>query len=107
MKPASEFADMVLTDGAAQIERENLKAMVAVTARLHNRDLGSTLNEIRRQVQARIHLPQGYQIVYGGAYAEQQHAFKQLLFVLLGVICYKRFVMLHLWRVNLQIFQLI
>ena len=29
-----------------------------------------------------LHLPQGYHVEYGGAYAEQQQSFKELLIIL-------------------------
>ena len=34
------------------------------------------------QVEQKIKLPTGYTIVYGGAYAEQQQSFKELLIIL-------------------------
>src|SRR5664279_3932190 len=58
--------------------------MGEVTARLENRDLGSTMAEIKQKVQAGVSLPQGYHIEYGGAYAEQQQSFKELLYILLA-----------------------
>jgi multidrug efflux pump subunit AcrB len=58
--------------------------MGEVTARLEKRDLGSTMTEIKQKVAAGISLPQGYHIEYGGAYAEQQQSFKELLLILLA-----------------------
>jgi multidrug efflux pump subunit AcrB len=72
--------------------------MVAVTARLNNRDLGSTLKEIQQEVQSKIILPSGYQIVYGGAYAEQQNAFKELLSILIAAVLLVFTVILFLFR---------
>jgi cobalt-zinc-cadmium resistance protein CzcA len=98
LKPVDEFADLTISGGVAEIERENLKPMVAVTARLNNRDLGSTLKEIREKVKSRITLPPGYQIVYGGAYAEQQQAFKELLSILISAVMLVFIVILFLFR---------
>jgi CzcA family heavy metal efflux pump len=83
LKPIGEFADIKLTKGVAEIERENLKMMVAVIARLNNRDLGSTLKEIQNDIKANLVLPSGYSIEYGGAYKEQQSAFRELLAILI------------------------
>ncbi len=59
--------------------------MGEVTARLENRDLGSTMTEIsNKKLAAEYRLPQGYHIEYGGAYAEQQQSFKELLFILIA-----------------------
>jgi cobalt-zinc-cadmium resistance protein CzcA len=98
LKPIDEFADRNITGGVAEIERENLKPTVAVTARLNNRDLGSTLKEIRDKIKSRILLPPGYQIVYGGAYAEQQQAFKELLAILISAVMLVFIVILFLFR---------
>jgi CzcA family heavy metal efflux pump len=84
LKPISELADVQVGEGAAEIERENLQSMGVVSARLENRDLGSTMKEIRRSVVKQIHLPQGYHIEYGGAYASQQQSFTELLMILIA-----------------------
>ncbi len=102
LKPLAEFADVVLTEGVAEIERENLKPMVAVTARLNNRDLGSTLADIKKQIRRRITLPPGYQIVFGGSYAEQQQAFHELLSILIAAVMLVFIVILFLFR-NLRV----
>jgi multidrug efflux pump subunit AcrB len=93
---------VVLTEGVAEIERENLKPMVAVTARLNNRDLGSTLADIKKQIRKRITLPAGYQIVFGGSYAEQQQAFHELLSILIAAVMLVFIVILFLFR-NLRV----
>jgi CzcA family heavy metal efflux pump len=84
LKAISELATIQVNEGDAEIKRENLQAMGEVTARLEKRDLGSTMTEIKQKVAAGISLPQGYHIEYGGAYAEQQQSFRELLFILLA-----------------------
>ncbi|MCB0520020.1 MAG: efflux RND transporter permease subunit [Lewinellaceae bacterium] len=69
--------------GVSEVERENLQLITAVTARLNNRDLGSTIKDIQRRVKTEIALPQGYRIEYGGSYAEQQKSFQELLTILI------------------------
>ena len=81
-KPFSEFATTRIISGVAEQQRENLQNMGIVSARLDNRDLGSTMQEIRQKINAQIHLPNGYTIEYGGAYAEQQQSFKELALIL-------------------------
>lgn len=81
-KPLSTVADVQLQKGVAQIERENQKMIGVITARLENRDLGSTIKEVKTVLQ-KLPLPAGYSIEYGGSYAEQQKAFKELLAILL------------------------
>ncbi len=84
LKPISELADIEIKQGDAEIERENLQSMGVVSARLDNRDLGSTIKEIQKNVKGHIHLPQGYSIEYGGAYAQQQQSFTELLMILIA-----------------------
>ncbi|MBC7745341.1 MAG: efflux RND transporter permease subunit, partial [Flavobacterium sp.] len=81
--PITQLATVSIKAGEAEIERENLQSMGVVTARLDNRDLGSVIKDIQVNVGAKIHLPAGYHIQYGGAYAEQQQSFKELLIILI------------------------
>ncbi|WP_121354343.1 efflux RND transporter permease subunit [Flavisolibacter nicotianae] len=80
--PITSLATVEINPGDAEIQRENLQSMGVVTGRLENRDLGSTMKEIRRNVSAQVVLPQGYHIEYGGAYAQQQQSFHELLLIL-------------------------
>ena len=81
--PITNLATVQINEGEAEVERENLQAMGVVTGRLENRDLGSTMKEIQQKVSSEIVLPQGYHIEYGGAYAEQQQSFHELLLILI------------------------
>lgn len=98
LKPIDEFTNFKLTTGVAEIERENIKPMIAVTARLNNRDLGSTLADIQKSISAKINLPTGYQIIFGGSYAEQQQAFKELLIILFLAVLLVFTVILFLFK---------
>ena len=84
--------------GVAQIERENQKMIGAITARLENRDLGSTLKEIQQQINTKLSLPAGYRIEYGGSYAQQQQAFTELLYILIAACLLVFVVLLTLFR---------
>ena len=83
LKPIEQLATVKLIEGDVEINRENLQNMGVVTARLSGRDLGSAINEIKKEVSAQITLPQGYSIVFGGAFAEQQKSFDELLMILI------------------------
>jgi CzcA family heavy metal efflux pump len=83
LKPLSELATVTINEGDAEIERENLQSMGVVTARLESRDLGSVMKDVQRTIGANVSLPAGYHIEYGGAYAEQQKSFKELLMILI------------------------
>jgi CzcA family heavy metal efflux pump len=81
MIPISRLAKVDLKAGEAEINRENLQSMGIVSARLEGSDLGTVMPAIKEAV-AKINLPQGYHVEYGGADAEQQQSFKELLMIL-------------------------
>ena len=98
LKPLSELASVKINVGDAEIERENLQSMGVVSARLENRDLGSVMKDIQKDINANIKLPPGYHIGYGGAYAEQQKSFKELLLILISSSLLVFCVILFLYR---------
>ncbi|MGE8533279.1 MAG: efflux RND transporter permease subunit [Chryseobacterium sp.] len=98
LKPLSEFAAVSVVTGSAEVNREDLQTLGIVTARLDNGNLGGTIQEIQNQINQKIKLPSGYSVVYGGAYAEQQQSFKELLIILIVSSLLVFSVMLFLFR---------
>jgi CzcA family heavy metal efflux pump len=98
LKPITEFADFSIVPGVAEINRENLQSMVAVTARLNNRDLGSVIRDIREKIRTQIHVPEGYRIGYGGAFAEQEQSFRELFTILISACLLVFLTILFLFR---------
>jgi CzcA family heavy metal efflux pump len=98
LTPINKLADILIDSGDAEIQRENLQSIGAVTARLENRDLGSVVDDIKKGIAAKVVLPQGYHIEYGGNYAEQQQSFKELLMILIASILLVFGVILFLFR---------
>ena len=96
--PITSLASVHVNTGDAEIVRENLQSMGVVTARLENADLGSVIKEIQQQIGAKVILPQGYHIEYGGAYAEQQQSFRELLLILITACLLVFGVILFLFR---------
>ena len=83
LKAITDLATVKLNAGDAQIERENLQSMGVVSSRLENRDLGSTIKDIKQTIAQNVKLPLGYHVEYGGEYAEQQKSFSELLIILI------------------------
>ena len=81
--PLRSLATLELQPGTPLITRENQQQMVAVTARLEGRDLGSGVRDVQAQLSQKLKLPPGYRIEYGGLYASQQESFAQLGTVLI------------------------
>ena len=98
IKPLATLASITLKEGVAEINRDNLKSVSIVTARLNNKDLGSAMKEIQKTIGSKIFLPQGYNIEYGGEYADQQKSFRELLMILILASLLVFALMLFLFR---------
>jgi multidrug efflux pump subunit AcrB len=73
-----QVADIQYDKGQAEISRENLRQMVAVTGRLEGSDLGTAISRIQNQLVKDVKLPPGMTVEYGGLYQEQQSSFREL-----------------------------
>jgi CzcA family heavy metal efflux pump len=78
-----QVADVEIDKGQAEIERENLRQMVAVTGRLEGNDLGTAIRQIQQQMVKDVKLPPGMTVEYGGLYQEQQSSFRELALALI------------------------
>jgi CzcA family heavy metal efflux pump len=78
--PVSEVATMERANGQGELQRENLRPMAVVSGRLEGRDLGSTVADIRSNLD-KLKLPIGYTYEIGGQYQAQGQAFRELLAV--------------------------
>jgi CzcA family heavy metal efflux pump len=83
--PLSRIAAVTIQTGQAQVDRENLRRLNAVTARVEGRDTGSAAKEVERLV-ARSGLPAGVSFEMGGLYAEQQAAFRGMAMVFVAAV---------------------
>lgn len=84
--PLQTMATIERIAGEAEIKRDQLQQLVAVTARTSGRDLGSTMSEIRTLLSRTLHLPPGITIDYGGMYKTQQESFRGLVVVALAAL---------------------
>jgi cobalt-zinc-cadmium resistance protein CzcA len=79
--PLKELVDIVLTTGLNQINRENGKRRVFVTANVRGRDLGSFVSDVKETIESQVILPAGYWVEYGGTYETLQSASQRLAVV--------------------------
>ncbi|WDE03409.1 CusA/CzcA family heavy metal efflux RND transporter [Thalassomonas viridans] len=79
--PLQEVADIELVAGANQVNRENGKRRVVVTANVRGRDLGSFVNDIKSAIDSKVQLPSGYWVEYGGTYQKLESASQRLSIV--------------------------
>lgn len=81
----SQVADITEEAGQLELAREDLRQLVAATANLENRDMGSGIAEIKQVLAADKDIPPGV-IEFGGLFQQQQESFRNLLVVLfLGI----------------------
>ena len=97
-RPLSSFCTVSVVPGEIEQKREDLKSNITLTARLENRDLGSTVAELQHTLNTRLSLPSGYSISYGGAYAEQQQSFRELTMILSLAVLLVFAVLMFLFR---------
>jgi multidrug efflux pump subunit AcrB len=79
--PLRRVATVEAVAGQPQISRENLRQMVAVTARISGRDMGSTVADVKTALAQPGVVPSGVTYQLGGIYQQQQIAFRGLLIV--------------------------
>ena len=79
--PLRRVARLNIVTGQPEITREDLKRMAAVTAR-SDRDLGSTIRDVKKMLDQQGFLPAGVRYKLGGLYEQQQIAFRGLLMVI-------------------------
>ena len=68
--PLKEFADIQVTNGASFIYRENNSRYIGVQFSVQGRDLAGAVGDAIQQVNAKVALPQGYRLDWGGEYTE-------------------------------------
>ncbi len=87
--PLSVVAKLQRVDGPVKIDRENGQRMVVVQSNVRGRDLVGFVEEAKAAVAAKIKLPEGYRLTWGGQFENQQRAAARLALVVpvaLGMI---------------------
>jgi cobalt-zinc-cadmium resistance protein CzcA len=79
--PIGELARIEEIVGPRQVTRENNQRFIAVQCNVRNRDIGSFVEEAQKTIDAKIKLPPGYLVSWGGQFELQQEANKRLALV--------------------------
>lgn len=74
----SELATITSTTGPAFIYRDNNSRFIGVKFTVRDRDLGSTIAEAQKNVEAHVKLPKGYSMTWTGEFENQVRASKRL-----------------------------
>ncbi|MEP6594184.1 MAG: efflux RND transporter permease subunit, partial [Acidobacteriota bacterium] len=77
----SQVARVQVVEGPELINHENGERMVIVQSNVRGRDLGGFARDVQRAVGARVSLPDGYFVTYGGQFENQERALKRLTII--------------------------
>ena len=72
--PLTEVAHLVRAEGPVAVNRENGARYVVIQSNVAGRDLVGFVEDVKRAVAAKVRLPQGYRVVCGGPFENQQRA---------------------------------
>ncbi|MBV8188443.1 MAG: efflux RND transporter permease subunit, partial [Alphaproteobacteria bacterium] len=79
--PLSQVANIRMEEGPAEIDREQGRRKITVQANVRGRDVASFVTDARKAVAARVRLPTGYSIEWGGQFKNLQQAVSRLVIV--------------------------
>jgi CzcA family heavy metal efflux pump len=75
-----DVADIYETTGPNEVNRENGQRRMVISGNVTGRDLGGLVTEIQNRIKNKLVLPEGYYVVYGGQFENQQEATRKILF---------------------------
>jgi multidrug efflux pump subunit AcrB len=96
--PLGQIASFSVEAGQPEIMRENLQQIVAVTARITGRGLGSTISDVKTALSRPGVLGPGVTYTLGGVYQQQQIAFAGLVHVLVAALLAEFLLLLFLYE---------
>ena len=99
--PLSDVAEVVSTAGPNTINRENAQRKLVISANAAGRDMRSVVNDMQRAINAKVKLPEGYHIEYGGQFESEASASRLLLglsVVSIIVILFLLFLQFRSWH---------
>jgi Cu/Ag efflux pump CusA len=77
--PLGAVADIQIVSAPNIINRENAQRRIVISCDVEGVSLTGVVSQIQQRVAARVQLPAGYYILYGGQYQAQTAAFRQIL----------------------------
>ena len=79
--PLGELVKIDVEPAASQISREGIQRRITVEANVRGRDIASFVEEAKRTTTAKVTLPPGYTIAWGGQIENLERASKRLVVV--------------------------
>ncbi|MBX3305693.1 MAG: efflux RND transporter permease subunit [Nitrospira sp.] len=99
--PMSDLAKIEMREGPARISREQVRRRIYIGFNVVGRDIGGVVDEGRAKLAAQLRLPEGYSIVWGGAFENMERANARLMIVVpvtLGLVFFLLYWAFHSWR---------
>jgi cobalt-zinc-cadmium resistance protein CzcA len=94
-------ARIEVAEGPAMINREMAKRRIVVGLNVQDRDLGGFVAELQKKVAARVALPPGYYLTWGGQFQNMERALKHLMIIVpvtIGLIFFLLFLLFRSLR---------
>ena len=84
--PLYYVADIESTFGPNTIGRENVMRKIVVAVNVADRDVRSVVNDIQKEINENIQLPENYHLEYGGQFESEADASRTLMIASLGAL---------------------
>jgi heavy metal efflux system protein len=79
--PLAQVAEIKLTEGPAQISRQDTRRRITVELNVRGRDIGSFVKEAQSEIEKQVQIPAGYYVTWGGQFENLQRASARLMIV--------------------------
>ena len=79
--PLSQIAAVRTVVGPKQINHDNGQRRIVIQLNVRGRDMGGFVAEAQRLIAARVKLPAGYFVTWGGQFENQQRAMRRLMII--------------------------
>ena len=99
--PLKELADIAVTNGASFIYRQDNSRFIGIQFSVEGRDLAGAVGDAIQRVNAKVPLPQGYRLDWGGEYTDYTDSRAELN-VILPLTMFLIFLLLFVLYSNLK-----
>jgi CzcA family heavy metal efflux pump len=83
--PLTRVASVSIVTGQPQVDRENARQLVAVTARIEGRSMGAAVQDVKTAL-SKLQMPSSVTVEYGGLYQQQQKSSHDLTIVFASAV---------------------
>lgn len=79
--PLQQIASIENTTSINTVSHENTQRKITISCNVQDKDLGTTVAQIQKDIASKVKLPQGYYVQYGGQFESQKSASQLILFL--------------------------